>query len=874
VAISFLQPWFLLLVIPAAALLWRYNGSYRYSREGRPLVLLARALFFLLIIFSLARPHLVKTFTGQSVIYLLDRSRSVEAGPDYTAWINESLGRLGPDDRAAVMAFARDTRLLKPYGMEKLPAAAAAVDGNHTSLEGALRMAYSLIPADSAGRIVLISDGLENSGDALSFARALAARNIAIDVLPVAVETGDEVAVRDIELPRNTHPGQQLLVEVELQSTVNTAGLLSLFWEGTPVFRGEVTLTAGVQRFSIPVAVAGQGFQRVQALIEPQRDTWVQNNSIEGLTNVQAPPRVLVVERTPGKGAAVAGVLQGQAIDVHVVSPDRLPASPAGLALYRAVYLVDVPAYRLTAEQQQNLELFVRVLGGGLVAIGGKHSFGLGLYQDTPLEALLPVTMEVENREELPGLDMVLVIDRSGSMEGEKLNMAKNAALVSLEVLKERDRLAVITFDDRFYVDLPLTSPGDQEAIGRVITGISIGGGTIIFPALEKAVELLEGSTRSRHIVLLSDGMEGTAFNYLPLLEKAGALGVTITAIALGSDADQKHMQFLADKGGGRYYFVPRSADLPGIFLQETVMAGGDYLVEEDFTPSVTHPFAARLAGSMPVFNGYVAGTLKPLAEQILQTHLDHPLLSRWQYGLGRSMAFTSDSWGMWTGEFLQHPGFGGFWADTLAWVVPQSGEGGLALDVRLEDGGAVIEALLRREPPGEVETVTVTVIDAAARQFALELKPTGGGRYGARLEEVSQGVYLLSATLQRDGAAAGHAVSGFAVPYSPEFRIPSQSGLELLAALSGQTGGRILKHPREVFAAPPEPVRRSTEITRWLLLAAAALWPLDIAFRRFGVAVGAPALKKKPARPAAPESETPAAGPALERLLAAKKKK
>jgi len=184
VAISFQNPWALFLLLPAALFLWRYSGRRRYLKEARPLVLACRSLLLCLLILALAQPSLVKSFTGQSVIYLVDQSRSVENGPDFTGWINESLSLAKPEDQGAVLSFARRSQLLKPFTMERLAAGSTAdVDPDFTGIEAALKAAYSLFPADSNRRIILISDGLETDGDSLSFARILAAAGIHLRIL-------------------------------------------------------------------------------------------------------------------------------------------------------------------------------------------------------------------------------------------------------------------------------------------------------------------------------------------------------------------------------------------------------------------------------------------------------------------------------------------------------------------------------------------------------------------------------------------------------------------------------------------------------------------------------------------------------------------
>jgi Mg-chelatase subunit ChlD len=865
--VSFAQPWFLLLLIPGALLLAARSGKRRFPQSSRPLILGVRMLIILLLVLALAQPHLVLKVKGRSIVYLLDQSRSVEE--DYSSWIGESLKAMDSRDRAAVLGFGRDTSLLKPFSMDQLPTLASSVDDEFTDLEGALESAYSLLPG-SGGRLVLISDGLENIGDAMRIGEMLAAAGIPVDVVPIPAQAKLDAAVCNISLPKNTWPGQQVVAEVTVEATAATTAELTVFFGGNLAWRQQLEISPGVQSFSVPLSVGGQGLQRVRATIDPVADTQVRNNSIEGLTFVQSPPRILVVEGVAGKGAALKTALEGAGLEADIVGVTEANLDPVALAGYRGIILVDLPAYKLEEKEISSLETFVRVLGGGLVAVGGKSSFGPGLYEDTLLEAMLPVKMAVEDKEEMPGLDMVLVIDRSGSMTGEKLNMAKNAAIQALELLKEDDRLGVVTFDSAYKVELPLTSLTNKDDITNVIASIGSGGGTAIYPGLAQGVAMLGGGEKVKHIILLSDGQDGMTYSYDALLEEAEAKGITISTIALGEGADLSLMESLAAKGNGRSYIVTQGQDLPAVFLQETALAGGEWLMEEDFVPSLLHPDTLAIAGNTPLFHGYVASTAKPLAEVLLTTHRDHPLLSRWQYGLGRTAAFTSDTFGMWSREFLAHPGFASLWLDIVNWTVPTGQGSDIALESRLAGAGAEISALLGT-PLEEGEQLAVTLVDAEGKTQVLELLPAGGGRYAAGLEHIAQGVYLISASRLKEGKVSSHAQGGFAVPYPAEFGINNYSGEDLLKALAESTGGRVLTKPAEVFSIGKAVSRRLTDITWWLLLAAIILWPADIALRRLG---GLPPPKAKKAAKTPRKTQEEPRDETMERLLAAKRRR
>lgn len=865
--ISFARPWALLLLVPAALLLAAFSGKHRFAPGTRFLALGLRALIALLLILALAQPLLLLTVKGQSIVFLLDQSISVTA--DYSGWLNDSLKTKAPEDRTAIVGFGRDTHLLKPFYMDRTPSLARAVDGEFSDLTRALELGHSLLPA-VGGRLVIISDGQENVGDALKTGEMLAAAGIAVDVVPIPSKAKQDVAVNNLSVPKNTWPGQQVIAEVAVESTVATEAELTVFVSGNLAWRQPVEISPGAQSFSLPLIMSGQGLQRVRATIKPAIDAEPRNNQIETLSFVQSPPRLLIVEGVAGKGAALQAALTEAGVAVDSATAASANLTPVGLAGYRGVILVDLPAYKLEESEISALETFVRVLGGGLLAVGGKLSFGPGLYADTLLEDALPVKMSVEQREEVPGLDMALVIDRSSSMTGEKFNMAKNAAIQALDVLKESDRIGVVTFDTAGIVELEMTPLKDKAEIVAVIASLGIGGGTAIYTGLAEGINMFGADEKVKQIILLSDGQDGASYDYNSLVDTALTKGITISTIALGEGADVQLMETLAAKGNGRSYFVNRGSDLPEVFLQETILAGGEWLVEEDFLPSILHPDALAIAAGAPIFHGYVAATAKGLAEVLISTHRDHPLLSRWQYGLGRTVAFTSDTFGLWSRDFLAHPGFASLWLDLVNWAVPTGPMTDIALETQLKGAGVDISAL-PSNPLEEGEQLSVTLIDGDGNTQAVELLPVGGGCYSASLEQIAQGVYLLSASRSKDGEVIGHVQGGFAVPYPAEFAVHRYSGEELLKSLAAKTGGRVLTNPAEVFSLVQATRRQATEIDWWLLLAATLAWPADIALRRLG---GLPRRTKKPQAEPPPKSVAKDEDDTLDRLLAAKRRR
>ncbi len=843
-SINFLKPLFLLLLIPIIPIFWFMVKKSKYQRL-RVLILILRALLVLFLIFALAGPQVVRRFQGQSIVFLADRSKSMDYSEDFTQWILDSLGYQGKKDQSAVIAFAQDTQLLKGFSTTGNFNIGIDLMRDYSNLEGAIKVAQGLLPKDTNNRIVILSDGFENIGDSLAYSRVLKANGIPIDVYPLALTMGSEVAINRINIPSTSYLGQRISVEVEIESTVNTKAVLSILSNEKLLHNGEINVQKGLQKIVFPVDITGTGFQRIKASIEPQDDTILNNNLSQGLTYVESAPKVLLVEGIRGVGVPLNDVFTANNIDVDYITVNQFPKNLESLMEYKSIFFVDVPAYHLHESQLINIKTFVDVLGGGFVSVGGRNSFGVGFYQDTPLEEILPVNMEVENKEELPGMDMILIIDRSGSMSGEKFNMAKNAAISALDILNERDRLALITFDDLTYVNFGLSSLTDKQKLRNIIENLTIGGGTSIYPALRKAYGLFEENNKSKHIILLSDGVEGEQ-DYEELLKNMRDSSITLSTIALGEDADIKLMEYLAVNGGGRFYDVRNSEDLPGVFTKETLLAGGNYIIEEDFTPQVVRSSFIPFTQGSPLFNGYIGSTLKPTAEGIIFTHKDHPLYSRMQYGLGRTVAFTTDTYGMWSRNFLMSSDFPAFWMNTLNWVSGRGNYGDIALDIVLKDAGAEVFIKVGN-PLDENERIEVVLVDEKGNKQIIRTNAISATDFKGKTNELHQGIYMINATRYRDNQVTALNVNGLSVPYSEEFAIANlTSNSKLLEELAMATGGRVLRRPYEVFNAQYDPVKRSIDLSWLFLLFALVIWPLDIAVRRFMPSIKLPKRKKK----------------------------
>ncbi|HUS14581.1 MAG TPA: VWA domain-containing protein, partial [Chloroflexia bacterium] len=546
-------------------------------------------------------------------------------------------------------------------------------------------------------------------------------------------------------------------------------------------------------------------------------------------------------------------------VDADVVPASALPLDLKQLAAYDATVLVDVPLPGLPQGGQEVLETYVRDLGRGLVVVGGEESYGAGGYSRSILERMLPMTMDLPSQLEIPAVGMVLVIDRSGSMQEPqgggrsggnviKIELAKEAAYQAVTQLNARDSVGVVTFDTEAAWVVPMQKLGDPNELAGKIATIGPGGGTYIYAGLDTAVQGLEKSTaRGKHIVLLTDGVS-MGGDYEGLLKRMEAAHMTLSTVGLGSDVDAPFLSALATRGGGRFYNTQDAGSLPAIFAHESHIASRAYLIEHPFTPKRTAPSPIlQDIAEMPALQGYVGTTVRPAAVLALVSDAGDPVLAHWQYGLGRVAAWTSDAKGRWAAGWVGWSGFPTFWGAAARWAMGTDNGGGLQARVDLQDNEAHVslDAVTGgNEPINGLRPVAVAVLPASAGEpvsHALSLRQTAPGHYEGRFPVSAEGTYLVrvqanSGNGTPPAGAGGAQTVGLVVPYSPEYRaLPGNNGLleRLTAATGGQALGLDAAGATAIFRHDLPSVSRAIDLAPWLLLLALLLLPLDIGARR-----------------------------------------
>lgn len=891
--LSFIYPEMLWLLVGLAAIVALALLTPRRLEPWRFWTSLGlRVALTLALIFAAAGAQLVLPVRQLTTVFLLDSSDSLapSARAQAETFIQEALQSMPRDDQAAIVVFGGNALVERaPSPENRLGRITSVPVATRTNIANAIQLGLALLPADSQKRLVLLSDGGENSGQALEAARIAVARNVPIDYVDLGIDTSDsEALVASLEAPASVRDGQSATLTAIVESNVAQHAVVRLISDDGVLEERTVALEAGANDVTFSVVVSGSGFRRYRVQVQPERDGRAQNNEAAALLQVQGPPRVLVVAQNRADAAPLISALAATNVIAEELSPGAMPGDLAGLSAYEAVVLVNVPARALPVSTMAALPGYVRDLGKGLLMIGGNESFGVGGYGRTPVEEALPVYMDVRNREERPDLALVFVIDKSGSMDAchcaspdrgsaqigsvgtRKVDIAKEAVAQASALLSSRDHIGVVTFDSRAFQTLPVTRGASVSSVIDAVADVEPRGSTNVRAGLLEAQEMLNNvDARIKHMVLLTDGW-GSGGDNADLAQQLRDQGITLTVVAAGSGSAD-FLERLAIAGGGRYYPAQDMAEVPQIFVQETITTVGNYIVERPFLPVAygESPVLAGL-GSLPTLYGFNGSTLKDSARIVLGTDDNQPLLATWQYGLGRSAAWLSDTKVQWAADWVAWEGFPRFSGQLVSAVLPVRGGSETSAEVTVAGGETTVR--LNTGPGQENLNVVATLIGGDGSRREVPLSQVGPNAYQGRVPSPAPGTYLVQIGGAQGDRVVVQETAGLVVPYSSEYR-SNQANPALLAELASITGGAKLVAAADAFTSPGRAVTRAQEIGLPLLLLALLLLPLDIAVRRLMLRRSdLAAFGARFTRRTAPPSAS-AATPTLDRLSEAKQR-
>jgi len=843
---QFTHPHFLLLLPPAWAwVLWLvWKTDVQISAWRRWLAAGLRLAVVLAVVLAISGLEWRRPLEGMNVFFLLDRSDSIPSPQQEGArkYVNEAAAQKKKADQAGVLVFGADAAL-ETSANEKIDVQKinAVVGAERTDIAAAIRLGTAAFPETGQKRLVLLSDGNENMGDAEAAVLAARPLGVTVDVVPLGVERANDVSVQKLGLPGRVKKGQTFEAKIFVQADKAQAATVRLYRNEQALGEQKVELSTGKNLFTFPQTLDAPGFYSYTVYVEAPGDAVPQNNQATSFTSVRGEPRVLVVSADADADKPLAAALQAARLEVKAAGRNGFPGTLAEMQSYDAIFISNLAAGDLGQDAMKLLESAVRDFGVGLVCVGGDQTYAAGGYRGTPLESTLPVNMELDSKKVLPSGAIALVMHGMEFMNGNQI--ARDCALGVLDALGPTDEMGVVLWDGNDHWLFPLTKVGpNRQELGRQIAGMNQGDLPTFQGVMSLAREGLKKSTANlKHMVVFSDGDPGAP---TPELMQA-LLGdrITVSTVLIAGHSPPDIMMWIAEQGHGRFYNVNNAAQLPQIFIKETAVILKSAIFEEPFKPKLaTSSELIRGIGAdeYPLLQGYVCTTPKARAETPLISDKGDPVLAHWQYGLGRAVAFTSDAKAKWARDWLGWEKYRQFWSQTAQWSLRRLENADFTTDVSVDkgEGHISVEAVDEKGDYRNFLNLQTVVVSPKGERQTVRLEQAGPGRYEARFPTKEVGSYLLNLMEFKDGKLAGSQVVGASVNYSPEFNA-TEPNVNLLKRLAESGGGKVLD-PSESSDNPFLHDRKKTfqprDIWEWLLQFAIVLFTFDVGVRRIQI--------------------------------------
>lgn len=891
------RPWWLIaipLILPP--LIWFSMRSLSgLGTFRRALAIVFRATVLILIVLALAELQTVRKNDKLSTIFLLDVSQSVphewqRPMQDYVTAATKSQMRTG--DMAGVIVFGKNARVESPptphpsalIGIENQP------DPEYTDLGSAIKLALASFPEDTAKRLVIVSDGNENRGNVVEQALVAKDLNTQIDVLPVEYRYDREVMVEKISLPSDVKLGETVNINVVLRASEPTEGSLQIFQKtenGRESATGDaeptrVKLDRGVNVLSLKKTISTPNFYTFQAEFIPDSnsgDRRAVNNRAEGFTHARGEANVLLIEGTAGEHDELVQALRKRKLKVTtltaprvdstgIIGGDPLPTDMAQLQPYDCVILGNVPKDAINEELQTMIERNVHDFGGGLVMIGGPNSFGAGGWMNTPIEKALPVDMQIKAMKVMGKSALVMVMHASEIPEGNYWQ--KQVAKQAIDTLSSYDYAGMLHWEGQEAWLFTLRPIGEgKSTMMRAIDRMTPGDMPDFDPSLQMGMSALRKKTdaMTKHFIVISDGDPTPPTNSVVNQLAANKITVTTVLVAAhgGDSMGVSAMQNLAQKTKGRFYNVSNPKALPRIYQKEARLISRPLIYErpQPWSPNLV-TFSEPVIGvpsSLPGITGLVQASVKEneLVEVPIVSPLPtgtgqiNPLLAHWTYGLGRSVAFTSDAGRKWTSAWRNWDSYAAFWSQVIRWALRPVDKGNLTLSIRREEGRikVVVDALDKENQFQNFLQFRAVAVTPDLKPVTFDVSQVAPGRYEGTLDNAdARGNYFINLGYRTPDGSSGVLSSGISVPYSDEYRElkSNPAALETVATL---TNGKVLEWKyrkdgrgvdlqrtldtgdsfrRDKYLVPP---RSFTDLWPILLWMASCLFLGDVAVRR-----------------------------------------
>ena len=821
----------LLLILPLAWLAWEWR------RQIRRTSILLKAAMAIAVILAIAEPVLETQDRKVALAALVDTSASITpADLDRESTLLNQMQSARGSNRVEVIAFAKTPRALAPDEAASLHLQrTAGAAGRGTNLESPIREALASLPAGMVHRVVLVSDGNENDGAATRAAWQAQQLGVHIDTIPLNGRTQPQLQTQAVGLPGTVFTGEHFPVDLTIYSPKATLATVELAAEGKTIGSHQIALEQGENRVRIRASLNAAGAIDLSGKVEAPG---MGESRFENAVAVRRPKVVWVSEDPEGTEEHIVGVLAANRFDV--VQTKTLPDNLDDTQL---VVFNNDNLEAMKPADKQRVEDYVQ-RGGGALWIAGEHNIYVD-HKDQPEDPLartFPAKLAPPRSPE--GTAVILIIDKSSSMEGKKIELARIAAIGVVDNLRPEDYVGVLIFDNSFQWAVPVRKAEDKSLIKRLIAGITPDGGTQIAPALNEAYRrIVSLPSIYKHIVLLTDGIseEGDS---LTLSREASNNRVTISTVGLGQDVNRQYLEHIATNARGKSYFLNEPNGLEQILLKDVKEHTGTTAVEKPIRAIVRHQSdlldKVDIAGA-PTLLGYVRFDPRPTADNILEVDEKDPLLVRWQYGLGRSAVFASDAKSRWAASWVGWNGFDRLWTNIFRDLLPHGNESEAVARYDAANEELVVEYHLATQAIEPTTPPELFVIGPGDFRKPLEVSRVSPGTWRGRVR-----IGSLEGLFRVRPLAETRAFPEVGL-YRQESELSDYGSNDiLLKSIAQSTGGRFNPAIRQLFDNSGRSIDSTLRLWPGLLALALLLNLTELALRKWGGIVES--FRKQPA--------------------------
>ena len=808
--------WLLLLVLIVPAM------TFVVFRKRLWISVWLRMLVCLLMILALVDLLWVQTVKNSDVILLVDQSDSLGPAQKQQAWefarqITKRPALSTGNHRVGVVLFGKDVGVEQPLieNAELNTQPEIKVDGSRSQLGDALKFTGTLFDRPAYRRIVVISDGGSTEENWLDMASNLYSRGIEIDVARVMPADAQDIIVERIESPNRSAPKVPIPLTIKLrnlrsQTNVSSSGKLQIRrTSGTQTTQiAELTISElpETEILTLQDTTAPAGMLVYEALFtpdDPRSDLFGQNNRASTMCEVVDKNKILIISMQSELEALKVRLqpLLEQGLSFEFRTETETFQSIADLIQFDAVWIAnvpriqqtdDLPIIRFSDEQLTQLNQYVNAFGGGLLMTGGPNAFGAGGWMNSAIEEAMPVKFKVDDDRVVASCAIALVIDKSGSMSGEKILMCQSAAVSAISMLNDSDYVGVYPFDSGLSYPISLRKVGsDRAPLNRKIKRITADGGTDMTEALELAYKELRNNNASvKHVILLTDGQSfGKDFARQAAAMKAK--DITTTAVSVGADADKKLLMSIAQRGGGRFYQVDKSSMIPKIFIKEARLVSRPLIQEfEGSVPTFrnkSHEITQGIADKTSSIKGLVLTTLREslLVEQLVRSNQpekpNDSVLAVWQYGAGRTAAWTTDLGERWASQWSESGELDQVLLQAVRWIGRSNSKNNHFLQIDTNSSVANLKFQWDPEVIDVPSTLPAIIVGVGnSETYKVQLQRTGPRSFQAIQEDLPDGNYVVAI---ESNDSTGVFRQGFTISDSSEFELSAQIQQQLITA-------------------------------------------------------------------------------------------